>query len=135
MENNTKQTEIVPEELESEFWNSESTSGNSDFLKMTSVREFEIKYIKLKEYIGMKLTAFKDKDNTFRPNFRAEVHVGKNKGKEYVVSFSKPTAMSLISEIKTQDFKAWEGKILSVAIKQKGKYEGIDYSVYVPIPE
>ena len=129
-----KQTEITPEELESEYWNSENPTS-SDYIKLSAVRDNEIKAIKLTEYIGMKLTAFKDKKNTFRPNFKTEVVVGKNKGKTYVVSFSKTTAEGLLNELKSKDFKMWVGRVLTIAIKQKGKFEGIDYSVYVPITD
>jgi hypothetical protein len=129
---NEKQTEITPEELESEYWNTDS-STSSDYIKLSVVRDNHISAIKLTEYLGMKLTAFKDKENTFRPNFKAEVVRGDNIGKSYVVSFSKPTADSLLNELKTKEFKAWVGRALTVAIKQKGKFEGIDYSVYVAL--
>ena len=128
------QTEITPEELESEYWNSESNSS-SDYIKLSEVRAHSITGIELVSYEGMKLTAFKGegKENTFRPNFKCKVVRGDNIGKVYVVSFSKPTAESLLNELKSKDFKSWVGRKLTVAIKQKGKFEGIDYTVYVAL--
>jgi len=129
--NETEIKELETQEMkdaEKAFW--EEEANTDEFLKMQTVIDNKIEAIKLVSYEGMKLTAFKDKENTKRPNFRVEVILGANKGAKYVVSFSNVSAKQLCKSIGNQDFKAWEGKILVVAIAQKGQFKGIDYSLY-----
>jgi len=116
-------------EAETEFWNFKSKMGN-DFLKMQAVRDNGIQHVKIIAYTGMKKTNFPEKENFYRPNFDVEVVTGKNKGALYSISLSLPTIEGLGLG---KDFKKYEGTILTTTIKQKGKFEGIDYSVYVPL--
>jgi hypothetical protein len=120
-------------EAEKSFWDSET--NDDEFLKMQSVIDNEIKAIKLLEYKGLVKTRFKQegKENTLRPNFKVEVISGKNKGAKYVISLSIVSARKLEKDIKDKDFKHWEGKLVNVAIAQKGDFKGIDYSLYIPL--
>lgn len=139
---NIETEEIQPKDLEEqEFWGSDTTSTNeNDFIKLKMVKDKEVEAVKITEYLGLKMTAFKEEPNKpaknyKRPNFMCIVIDGTMKGKKIQINLSRARANFLCDKIGTRDFKKWVDVILTTTAKQMGMYEGIDYAVYKKLGE
>jgi len=107
--------------------------GNGDFLKPRIVVDNEIKIVQFTKYLGMKMTTFKDGENSDRPNFDVEVMVGKNKGAKYTVNLSDATARELKKSMQQPIGKDWCNTPIDVSVQKGGKGDYIRYSKHVQL--